>query len=267
MENPIFDSGSLKPPRISYIVCTTPRSGSTFLCEALKQTKLAGRPDEYFLHWHRAANNPKELDKYGARAIAMDRYEYIKEVIARGTVNQVFGIKIMQNYLDLILSELQRFSSLQFSSKAELLKFYFPNLQYIYLTRKDKVRQAVSWAKAVQSGEWESYYWTPFTRVYKQLMSRNSRPAFNFEQIRSYYELLCEQSGKWEAFFRECRIEPYRIEYESFIYAFDETIHGILDFLKVLKPKNLTFPRPAYRRQSNAVNEEWTRRFLEGLKN
>ena len=31
-----------------YFVCTTPRSGSTVLCEALTLTGVAGRPAEYF---------------------------------------------------------------------------------------------------------------------------------------------------------------------------------------------------------------------------
>jgi len=33
---------------ISYLICPTPRSGSTLLCEPLEGTGIAGRPDEYF---------------------------------------------------------------------------------------------------------------------------------------------------------------------------------------------------------------------------
>jgi LPS sulfotransferase NodH len=32
----------------SYLVCATQRSGSTLLCELLKGTRVAGRPEEYF---------------------------------------------------------------------------------------------------------------------------------------------------------------------------------------------------------------------------
>ena len=32
----------------SYLVCATPRSGSTLLCEALAVTGVAGRPYEFF---------------------------------------------------------------------------------------------------------------------------------------------------------------------------------------------------------------------------
>ncbi|MBA2364790.1 MAG: hypothetical protein H0V86_14810, partial [Chloroflexia bacterium] len=35
-------------PHTSYLICGTPRSGSFLLCEALKNTGLAGMPEEYF---------------------------------------------------------------------------------------------------------------------------------------------------------------------------------------------------------------------------
>ncbi len=35
-------------PNTSYLICATPRSGSTLLCEALDNTGLAGHPKEYF---------------------------------------------------------------------------------------------------------------------------------------------------------------------------------------------------------------------------
>src|SRR5436190_15977397 len=35
-------------PHCSYLICATPRSGSTLLCEALTNTGVAGFPKEYF---------------------------------------------------------------------------------------------------------------------------------------------------------------------------------------------------------------------------
>ena len=35
-------------PAISYIVCSTQRSGSTYLCQLLTGTGVAGVPQEYF---------------------------------------------------------------------------------------------------------------------------------------------------------------------------------------------------------------------------
>src|SRR5688572_2189063 len=41
-------SGVDVSPERSYLVCATPRSGSTLLCHLLDQTGVAGRPEEYF---------------------------------------------------------------------------------------------------------------------------------------------------------------------------------------------------------------------------
>lgn len=40
-------------PVLSYLVCTTPRTGSYQLCEALKLTKVCGNPEEAFWKGHR----------------------------------------------------------------------------------------------------------------------------------------------------------------------------------------------------------------------
>src|SRR5918911_4934810 len=40
-------SGGMKP-KLSYLICATPRSGSTLLSEALTRTEIAGRPEEHF---------------------------------------------------------------------------------------------------------------------------------------------------------------------------------------------------------------------------
>src|SRR5215217_620949 len=36
------------PPQCAYLVCATPRSGSTLLCETLRETEVAGNPLEFF---------------------------------------------------------------------------------------------------------------------------------------------------------------------------------------------------------------------------
>ena len=35
-------------PALSYLICATPRSGSTLLCAALDDTGIAGHPEEHF---------------------------------------------------------------------------------------------------------------------------------------------------------------------------------------------------------------------------
>src|SRR5215207_8545306 len=47
----------------SYLVCATPRSGSTLLCEALKSTGVAGVPAEYF-EALRTTGRPRRPQEY-----------------------------------------------------------------------------------------------------------------------------------------------------------------------------------------------------------
>jgi LPS sulfotransferase NodH len=47
----------------SYLVCATPRSGSTLVCQALKETGVAGRPEEYF-EALRHSGRPRRPEEY-----------------------------------------------------------------------------------------------------------------------------------------------------------------------------------------------------------
>lgn len=52
-------------PERSYLVCATPRSGSTLLCKALRETGVAGKPEEYF-EALRSTGRPRRPDEYFA---------------------------------------------------------------------------------------------------------------------------------------------------------------------------------------------------------
>ena len=67
-------------PKRSYLVCATQRSGSTLVCQALKETGVAGRPEEYFEalqhsgrprephEYFNGIDDPSILSHLGARA-------------------------------------------------------------------------------------------------------------------------------------------------------------------------------------------------------
>ena len=52
----------MQPDR-SYLVCATPRSGSTLVCHALEETGVAGRPGEYF-EALRHSGRPRRPEEY-----------------------------------------------------------------------------------------------------------------------------------------------------------------------------------------------------------
>src|SRR6266576_2724987 len=113
---------AVKPTRC-YLVCATPRSGSTLLCEGLEATGVAGRPREYFeelketgvprrpreYFWGlrspdvlRLVPQDSQLDRRSEQRPSWDRDDYARHLAAsleQGTTpNGVFGAKLMWSY-------------------------------------------------------------------------------------------------------------------------------------------------------------------------
>lgn len=145
-------------PAASYLVCASQRSGTTMLCRALADIGTAGRPEEYFLAVDEVAQpgwRCWEHGPYGIANGARSREEYLEIVYRLGsTPNGVFGAKLMWNNLQWAVSNFKvipRFSGLD---RAELFHAAFPGLRVVNVTRRDRVRQAVSWSRMAQDGVW-----------------------------------------------------------------------------------------------------------------
>jgi LPS sulfotransferase NodH len=106
-------------PERSYVVCATPRSGSTLLCRTLAELGVAGVPEEYFearvetgaprrpSDHLRGANDlnlpvllpsdePPAAPPYSALRAGEDYREHLRRTFARGTTpNGVFAAKLM----------------------------------------------------------------------------------------------------------------------------------------------------------------------------
>ena len=230
-------------PRISYLVCATPRSGSTLVCQALKETGVAGRPEEYFealLHSGRP-RRPSEyftgisdqsiLDHLDERGIgndppprsplwsrtAYDRYlEWAME--AGTTQNGVFGAKLMWGYLGDFVSLLRNVPATATSRSPSFCPEVFPDLRFIRVVRANKVRQAVSLWKAVQTATWRE---TEASRGLDASISDADSPPYqdflqqHRPQLRFHYgaiahlldQILTEEAS-WDAFFEHTRIKP-----------------------------------------------------------
>src|SRR5437016_3066195 len=81
----------------SYLICSTPRSGSNFLCEVLRATGVAGFPDEYF--W----NPPYWRERWDVG----DFPSYFRRLLREGTSpNGVFGSKMMWDYFEEVSHQL-----------------------------------------------------------------------------------------------------------------------------------------------------------------
>ncbi len=226
---------------ITYVIFATPRSGSYLLCEALKNTNLAGYPKEYFGPYQRSILW-KELS-------AFDQGDYVGKLIKTlSTPNNVFGIKITWRQFVHFIKSVSSLSEFSDMKGKEIMDSLFPNLYYIYITRNDKTRQAISYWKALQTGVW--------TQTSGAIQQQDFQPIFDYGAINVLLSRINEDEKHIQHFFVENNLKPFKVVYEEFITTYEETSLQILDFLKIQHHKPIKFSRHMHA-QSNKQSEEW----------
>lgn len=229
-------------PRLSYCVFGVQRSGSSLLCECLKATGLAGAPEEFFMAW--------EDGPWAQAQGVATRHEFLAKVLEKGTTpNGIFGIKIMWNYFCEIVAKLQQLPEYAGVPQERLLQTLFPNLHCIWMIRRDNVRQAVSWAKAIQTGIYASYQ--------IEYQKPRQKPTFDFRLIDNLLNVILQGELGWANYFRQCGVEPFKVFYEDFTASCESKTADVLRHLGLDVPSDLKIGKLALQKQADAVNEEW----------
>jgi LPS sulfotransferase NodH len=285
----------MQPDR-SYLVCATPRSGSTLVCHALEETGVAGRPEEYF-EALRHSGRPRRPDEYflgvenqsirdhlGERAVgsetpprsplwsraAYDRY--LEWAFDAGTTpNGVFGAKLMWGYFGDFVSLLRNIASYQDLPLTDLLPEVFPDLTFVRVVRANKLRQAVSLWKAVQTATWrEDQAQAKAASVeqdgsppYRSFLEEH-RPQlrFHYRAIDHLLDQILVEESYWDAFFEHTGIDPVLVLYENFAGDYETSTLRLLDRLGLSPPEDFVF-EPRMKRQSDRHNDDWVRRYSE----
>jgi LPS sulfotransferase NodH len=136
-----------------------------------------------------------------------------------------------------------------------LLDSAFPNLHYVVLTRADKIGQAISLWKALQTWNWS--HGDGGAAVAGEL-------RYSFDALDHLVENLRVQDDGWRGFFAECGIDPYIVRYELLSEDYAGVVGEIIDFVGVARPDgDVEVSAPRLARQADALSEEWRARYLE----
>jgi trehalose 2-sulfotransferase len=223
-----------------------PRSGTHLLAEALQNTGCAGKPDEYLIcdHEGRLENERGNIAEiYGKKTLE----EFRELVLDLGsTPNGVFGVIIMGGYFHTILDNYRTLPAYQGMEAYDLVNALLYNPKYIWLIRRDKVKQAISIVKALQTNVWRG---DGATAVQQE-------PKFNFQKIEHYRQRLVQADEEWEQYFNAHGIEPFKVFYEDLAKTYEETAYNILEFLQ-LPTDNLTFGPRKLHKQADQQSDEW----------
>ncbi len=243
----------LRYPRRCYVVCAVARSGSNMLTDGLHATRHAGRPNQYFLRQFEQHFGAK----HGLNA-ASDFVGYVRGIIDRtATSNRVFGFKLMAWYVTDFTARLRNAGSFGAADATELevLERAFPRLQFIHIARRDRLRQAISKARAMQTGLWKV----------KQGKAAAADPEFDAKLIERCLDEAQQGENVWIDFFRRNNIAPFEVEYEEMCENYDAVVASVLDFLRISVPKNARVSQPLTVRQSDDISRQWRDLYLESM--
>lgn len=240
----------LRHPRRCYVVCTIPRSGSNLLTDGLRDTRRAGMPKQFFL--------PKAESRYASELgidRATDYAAYVRAIVGtKVTCNEVFGFKLMSWYLENFFARLRATHSFgdAGTSDLDLLNNAFPRLRFVRIVRRHKLRQALSTARALQTGLWK-------VQKGKSIMRE---PEFDPDLIEQSLHEAERQDKIWDDFFARIGIKPFEVEYEKLCQDYEGVIRAVLNFLRIKLPSGSRVGPPVTTRQADEISRTWEERFL-----
>lgn len=258
-------------PGTSYLILATPRSGSYLCCESLINTRLAGYPTEYF--------GPLQTRATLLHLKTSNHAEWLAWLHKEGTTpNGVFGAKLIWQFHEDLVDRLHTIDGFEKLSTPEVLSTAFPNLRYLWTTRRDKARQAISYWKALQTQAWmqlsdvdwqanlpkvdnEKEALSNLRVAYRDWLPATKEPVFDYEAIEHLRISLEEDDAEIEQYCANLGIRPFKIVYEDFVNAYEETALQMLEYLQIPFPKDLVFGERELQKQANAQSEEWLQRY------
>ncbi len=239
-------------PLLSYTIWFSQRTGSTLLCKALESTGVAGKPAE----WLHVSSGVQLCTHYGVSSPA----ELQTKLWELGsTPNQVFGLKhgISEPHFSSVIETFRKFPGCNGRScdRGEVWENAFPKGKHVFMTRRNKVRLAVSWWKAIQTQEWHRKHGAKPTK-------EDVRERYSFDAIDTLYVASVMREAGTQEFFTEAGIVPLTIVYEDFVQCYKTTVLEILKYLDI-PSEGVTVAPPYYERLADEVSQEWAQRFRQ----
>jgi LPS sulfotransferase NodH len=169
------------------------RTGSNFVSSILYRNKL-GRPQEYFNH------------KFTCplwRANKLERRDAVVKVISEKSRDGIFSVKLPFDHF-VAMAQFLNFDPFELSDHMP----HFGDTDFIWIRRRDKFDQAVSYWKAQVTGQW----------VLREGHDRSDLCVeYDYEGINRCYVQICSQEFLWTELFSKTGIEVRELVYEDFV--------------------------------------------------
>ena len=253
-----------------FIICSSPRSGTNILRHLLLSYKI-GMPVEVHPEYMDLQNAPIE------KVPSVYNIEYLHNFLRginfipkrRDTGNTpptIYSRIIWGFQFHELVDNLRQVGRVpDHVENKDLPNYLYPNIKYIYLYRKDKVRQAISIEAARQSGQW--------LVTGREKVDEFTDYHYDFGVLAQELTWRLDAEERWEDIFAEFRIAPLVINYEHFMKTKAMTLSKIARYLGL--PLNelsegdiqqILNHRDAPVKQTHPVKDEWGELFCRDIK-
>lgn len=180
---------------LGYVICITPRSGSTFLMYLLINNSFFGVPNEWF--------NLDPITKITKEKGIVGLENYLTFLWKNYSSEAgVFGMELsypQYNSLDEI---------------APIENILGENIRWFYLVRENIVAQAISLYLANATGYFHSYMNIP----------DGIEPSYDAQEIKKWIDMIIEHETAFERLFAARHNYPVRLSYESMMKDIRSTV-------------------------------------------
>ncbi len=241
----------------AYILCATPRSGSTLLCDLLTGTGVAGAPNSFYRQlsladWIRdwGITEPQDSPDF-------DRVFLTRTLEAGSAGTGMFGLRLMWNGVEDMLASLRGLYPGHTSDAATIDAAFGPT-RYLYLSRTDKVAQAISRYRAEAGGLWHVN-----ADGSEREQTKRAQVSYDRAAIAAYLAEVEQDGRNWDDWFARNGITPFQVTYENLAAHTVAILMGVLAALG-LDPDLAKSVEARTRRLADTESLDWAARFGAG---
>ena len=218
-----------------------PRAGSTHFSHLLWRTGCLGAPLEYL--------NFEPAGPYGFAGLLAELQRRLWRSVLRRrcSPNGVFGLKAFP-------PQLERLRERNPQLLEEVLATILPQgrqRQIVYLRRRDRLAQTVSYARATLSGVW------------RKEQERGPAPQIDYsdQELEAAERGIAFQEAAWDEMFADLQIEPLTVWHEDALADGAAVAEAVANYLGVAIDHAAVVEVPPITKQSEGDSPEWAERY------
>lgn len=235
------------------IICATPRSGTTLLCDLLAETGVTGTPNSFY----REESRDHFMRQLGVEAGPDFDRRYLDAIRTEGRgTTDLFSMRIMWPSVATMRDAL----SVVFPSEttdAGRITAAFGTPLYLLVERQDKVAQAISRIKAEQSGLWHR----AADGSVREQGGQYHAPEYDAGRIRGSIAETTAHEAEWQSWFTREGIAPLEQSYEDLSADPIATIRALLAVLG-RDPSAADHIVPRTSKLADATSRDWAERYV-----